>query len=107
MRLWEVYLIFPFMSPLNKPSLLQGKSHSLAKHMDKPGFSGTWEYQSGEQTLAEPAVPVSSVGLSWWLLSRFPGLPTCLTWTFQLAGLSHTGGLINSSSCYSGSIPKE
>lgn len=63
-RLWEVYLIFPFMSPLNKPSLLQGKSHSLAKHMDKPGFSGTWEYQSGEQTLAEPAVPVSSVGLS-------------------------------------------
>lgn len=76
MWLWEAYLICPFKSPLNRPSLLQDRSHSLAKHMDKPGFSGTWEYQSGEQTLAEPAVPVSAVDLSWWLLSCFPGLAT-------------------------------
>lgn len=32
---------------------------------------------------------------------------TCLIWDFPLAGLSHTGELISSSSSYSGPIPKE
>lgn len=72
-------------SQLNKPSPLHGKPCSLAKPMGKPGSPGPWEYQSGEQTLAEPAALVSSTDPGWWLLLLSPGLST---WP-ALSGISH------------------
>ena len=88
-------------------ALWQSTQTSLAPQAPRNASQETKPSQSLQHGTNRAALRTTARGCCRWVTLPRAFHTTCLIWDFPLSGLSHTGGLIRSSSSYSGPIPKE